>query len=394
MWRWIIMYEYFFHYYISYGPLLVLISIFLTLFYWFVANWSLLRATYSCISLKNTITGNLGKCFNSREGTSCQNTDLGHVYGWCNDEDNYGPLPGSKNGPYSGYCAQWSWCKGQCPPYQCPGDFPKGIGKQDPQVWGWCDDKGVERSMIGTACGPRGAHCNNWVWDVKKCPTACQKPPPMPLKKRCPSGKNKCQLVCGSRDDGSTLNCPPPKCGKNKCQDKCICEGPPADPWKPYENKTIRIRAKDKPSDQECHLQVSELKGGIKGITQNEKAVKFNCSEDAKGDTLFLEKSKDGKYRLVDTDGCTFRWSGRKGGNRALGTDERVAKFDCGGDNGDPFEFEGTPDDAQLYSKIAGKKCGLQWSSVKGQNKGIGPQERVAKFDCNDKGDKLVVDMA
>ena len=47
-----------------------------------------------------------------------------------------------------------------------------------------------------------------------------------------------------------------------------------------------------------------------------------------------------------------------------------------------------------IKPNIKGKKCGLQWSSVKGKVKGVTRQERVAKFDCHDKGDRMVVDMA
>ena len=71
-----------------------------------------------------------------------------------------------------------------------------------------------------------------------------------------------------------------------------------------------------------------------------------------------------------------------------------MAKFDCGGDNGDPLELEGTPDKCRINASINGRKCGLQWSSVKNKNPGIGKQERTAKFDCHDTGDLMVVDMA
>jgi hypothetical protein len=391
------MFDYFLHYYQSYGPLLVISSIVLTIFYWTVANFGLLRATYRCVNLKNTVTAQVGKCFDSTQGTSCQTTDLGYIYGWCNDGNNYGPLPGNKSGPYSGYCTQWSWNKEQCPPYQCIGNFPVGIDNQEKKSckkqWGWCADKGVEKAMIGTACGPRGETCDNWIWDAKKCPTGCQTAPPTPLKKKCSKGAAKCQLVCGSRDDGNTLNCPPPACGKSACSDKCICNGPPKDPWIAYENKQIRIRAKDGDA-KDCQFKHADEKGGVVGVNTTERIAKFSCQTDAKADLMLLEKSKDGKYRIIDSDGCTLQWSGREGGNPAMGTTERIAKFDCGGDMGDPLEIEGTPDNAMLYAKINGQKCGLQWSSVKGKVNGISQDERIAKFDCNDKADHLIVDMA
>lgn len=57
-----------------------------------------------------------------------------------------------------------------------------------------------------------------------------------------------------------------------------------------------------------------------------------------------------------------------------------------------PIDIEGTPDNAVIYAKIQGHKCGLQWSSVKGKVKGISHDERIAKFDCNDKADHLIVE--
>ncbi len=396
--------NYLYAYYKAYGPLLLIITLILRMLYWILANWGLIRATYSCVSLKNTVTGNIGKCFGSTEGSSCQSTDLGYVYGWCNDADNYGPLPGNKTGPYVGYCSQWSWCNKRCPPQQCPGTFPKGIAEQDPQIWGWCADEGVERAMIGTACGPRGNKCNNWIWEAKKCPTACQRPPPVPLRKKC------------GKDTGNTLGCPP--------KDKCNCSGPPSDPWKIYEGKNVYIstapgtvineiteempqrarqtlleKAEHKVDNilypKRCYLRGSQTRGAIAGLTDTEKAAKFSCDEaDGKGDLYTLEKSVDGKYRVKDQEGCTLRWSSLKGGNKALGTEDMMAKFDCAGNNGEPLELEGTPDRAQFYGIIGGKKCGLQWSAMTGQNAGISDTERAAKFGCYDPGDSLVVDLA
>jgi hypothetical protein len=386
---------YFSTYFHNYGPFLVVSSLVISILYAIIANWTLIRATYRCVDLKNTLTGKVGKCFDSVQGNTCHNTDLGYIYGWCNDTDNYGPLPGSKSGPYNGECTQWTWAKDKCPPYQCMGEYPGGIGEQTKhmcgQKWGWCADKDVERAMIGTPCGPREGSCDKWLWDVKKCPTACEKA--KKPKKKCSNKVNRCQTVCGNREDGN-LKCPPPSCHKKTpCQDKCICTGPPKLPWKPYENKQIRIRAKDG-KGKDCGMKHNGRKGGAAGISKEEKVAKFSCDESAKPDLMLLEKSKDNKYRLLDSDGCTLQWSGLKGGNLALGTDERLAKFDCGGDAGDPLELEGTPEDVRIYANIKGKKCGLQWSSVKGKVKGVTRQERVAKFDCHDQGDRMVVDMA
>lgn len=332
------------------------------------------------------MTARVGKCFDSVQGTNCHNTDLGYLYGWCNDRDNYGPLLGSKSGPYEGYCEQWSWSKDKCPPYQCSGIYPTGLANQEakiPRKWGWCSDKGVNRAMIGTACGPRNDECDNWVWNAKKCPKGCNVS--TPLKKRC-SG-DKCQLVCGNKYNGEKSTCPP-KCGKSECKDKCICNGPAKHPWKAYENKQVRIRAKNGDA-KDCGFVHggSDAEGG-------ETTAKFSCEDSSKGDIMLLEKSRDGKYRVQNSDGCALRWSDRKGGNKAVGSEERVAKFNCGSDAGDPLTLEGTPDNAMIYAHIKGKKCGLQWSSVKGKAKGVDDNERLAKFDCYDKADKMVIDMA
>jgi hypothetical protein len=356
------MLEYFTLYYDTYGIVLAIATIIMTISYLFIANWYTIRATYKCTNLRNTVTGKLGKCFDSVQGTTCQNTDLGHIYGWCNDSDNYGAMPGTKSGPYSGYCTQWIWSNDKCPPTQCMGDFPNGIGKQSEtsckQTWGWCADKGVNRSMTGGPCGPVEGRCDDWIWEVKKCPTACK-------GRRCPTSKKR------------------PK-------NSCICNGPPLNQWKQYDNKNIRIRTKK----NDCQLGTAGKSGGAPGIGNNEKIARFDCKADAKADVLLLEKSRDSNYRLINADGCTLKWSQRKGGSDSLGTEERIAKFDCGDDAGDPLILEGSPDNAGIYATIKGKKCGLQWASVGGNASHISRHERIAKFDCHDKADKLIVDAA
>lgn len=356
-----LMVDYVLMYYRTYGVVLIIATITLTIFYWIIANWYTLRATYKCTNLKNTVTGKIGRCFDSVPGTTCGNSNLGYIYGWCNDADNYGAMPGTKSGPYSGYCSNWIWSNDKCPPTQCLGTFPKGIGGQSDsmcsQKWGWCADKGVSRAMVGGPCGPTEGKCDDWIWEVKKCPTAC-------TARRCEN--------------------------KSRPKEKCICNGPPKDPWKYYDNKNIRIRTKE----GDCQMKYARKTGGVTGVTDNEKVAKFDCRADAKADVMLLEKSRDSNYRLINSDGCALRWSAKKGGNPALGTEERVAKFDCTDSAGDPLILEGTPDQAQIYVKIKDKKCGLQWASIGGGSPNISRHERIAKFDCNDKGDDLVVDLA
>lgn len=346
---------------ISYGLLLVIATVALTVFYLMVAYWDDLRAIYRCISLKTVLTGNVGKCFGSAQGPSCHETDLGFIYGWCDDGDNYGPLPGSKSGPYGSYCSQWSWSKDQCPPYQCA-----DLGKERklksvercgtmPQKWGWCADRGVERAMLGTPCGPRDGNCDAWIWEAKKCPTGCPQPP---------------------APESESVPVPEPE---------------PQDPWKPYMGKTIRIQAKAKPDGQICHLQWSGRKGGITGVGENERVAKFDCQEGQRGDPFMLKQSSTGTYQLVDKNNCKLQWSSRKGGSEGVGSKEHIAKFDCGASTGDPLIIEGPPTNARFYSKIGGKKCGLEWSGTRGHATGVGSLERIAKFDCGSKGDLMTV---
>jgi len=402
------MLQYFKEYYRSYGPILIIVTLIISVFYYTVANWGIIRATYRCVNLKNTVLGNLGKCFNSRQGTTCQNTDIGYVYGWCNDANNYGALPGNSTGPYTGYCNQWSWSVGQCPPQQCLGNYPNGIDKQECKLghkqWGWCLDRGVERAMVGTSCGPTEGKCDKWIWDAKKCPTGCFKSTPIKKEKsaKCPKKSGKCQLVCGSRDDGNVVGCPPPNCddqanhtSAGEC-DKCICRGPPKDPWKPYENRQISIGARDGKA-KNCRLTYepqseSESKSESESESKSKsdsKSAKFSCGSKVASNIgpLLLEKSRDEKYRLIDSDGCTLRYSDNKGGP-SLGSEERTAIFDCTGNAGEPLEIEGTPDNARIYTDVKGKRCGLQWSSVLDAD-----GKRLAKFDCHDQADRVVVDM-
>lgn len=316
------MYQHFFHYYLAYGPMLAIISVCLTLLYWTLANWGTLRAMHRCSNFKRTVTGQLPKCFTSRQGDTCQSTDLGHIYGWCHDPENYGALPGTSTGPYIGQCNQWIWSHDQCPPSQCNGVYPKGIDGQCDRKWGWCADKGVERAMLGAPCGPKGDTCTNWIWNAKKCPTGCEKP-----KKKCEED--------GPAEDG-------------ECKDNCVCEGPPKDPWKPYINKKVEIK------HGKCRLQ-----------SGSGKRAEFLCKDreiDKQG-TMFIEYTQnDGSkregssgstFKIYNSHGCALSYtgSGRK----------RHAVFNC--NRGKPVVIEGTPDDARIYAMIDGEKYGLRRQS-------------------------------
>lgn len=363
------MYQYFVQYYSLYGPLLLFITIVLSSFYWIVASWYGILSTYHCISLKNVVTGNVYKCFSDRPGETCQNTEVGYTLGWCNDPDHYGAHPGTRAGPYGFSCNQWTWTQKSCPPAVCAGEFPKGIGSQDPQLWGWCADEGVDRAMIGAPCGPREGSCNNWVWDVKKCPTGCIKAPPVKVTKKKPK--------------------------------QCMCTRK-TNPWAPYENRAIRVSTVsmaatvDSETKEQCAMASDATVG--EETTAGSKSTKFRCTDGVetpiKGDPMTLEKSTDGRYRIINSDGCAMKWSQTKGGNKALGSDERAAYFDCNGHSGDPLELEGSPDDVGFYANIENRRCGLQWSSIKGNAPGVKSTERLAKFDCNDKADRFKVTLA
>jgi hypothetical protein len=156
------------NYYILYGPMLIIASLVLGITYLFISNFSAVRSAYLCTSLKNVVTGEVGKCFSSRIGATCKSSDIGFTHGWCNDEDNYGPLRGTRAGPHSVKCRDWIWNKRDCPPENC--------ASVDGMNWGWCADKGVQRAMRGQACGPYAGSCDNWVWNKKACPTQCGSP--------------------------------------------------------------------------------------------------------------------------------------------------------------------------------------------------------------------------
>jgi hypothetical protein len=155
-------------YYIVYAPFLIIVSLVLWATYMFISNFSALRSAYLCTSLKNIVSGEVGKCFGSRLGSTCKSSDIGFTHGWCNDEDNYGPLRGTRTGPYAVKCRDWIWNKADCPPDNCS-DL-RG------RTWGWCADKGVQRSMRGQPCGPYVGNCDTWIWNAKSCPTKCGSP--------------------------------------------------------------------------------------------------------------------------------------------------------------------------------------------------------------------------
>ena len=155
-------------YYTAYGPVLILLSLILGITYLFISNFASVRSAYMCTSLKNVLNGNVGKCFGSRLGPTCMSSDIGFTHGWCNDEDNYGPLRGTRTGPYSVKCKDWVWNKSECPPNHC--------NKIKGTEWGWCADKGVQRAMRGQACGPYEGGCDTWIWQANACPMQCGAP--------------------------------------------------------------------------------------------------------------------------------------------------------------------------------------------------------------------------
>jgi hypothetical protein len=229
---------------------LILATIIVNIIYYIVGNWEWLLAINNCMTLNRLGRGNIGKCFNTINSntTVCQDLTHGYTYGWCNDQDNYGPLPGTQDGPYGSTCVDWSWVKTDCPPVECSGKYPYGIADQTPyQRWGWCADPGVNRAMRGKQCGPTEGTCNNWIWDQALCPKTCGKRRPQAIKVNanaeeecgtvcgniggkniaCPpkckpktkTKKAKCQNLCGLVN-GIWVNCPPPPCESG---DKCIC---------------------------------------------------------------------------------------------------------------------------------------------------------------------------
>ncbi len=179
-------------YYIVYAPALIIASVVLWVTYMFISNFSALRSAYLCTSLKNIVSGEAGKCFGSRLGSTCKSSDIGFTHGWCNDEDNYGPLRGTRAGPYAVKCRDWIWDKRGCPPDNCT-DL---TGK----TWGWCADKGVQRSIRGQPCGPYVGNCDTWIWNTKLCPAKCGSPTCQ--DDSCICTMVKARYVILKRDDG------------------------------------------------------------------------------------------------------------------------------------------------------------------------------------------------
>jgi hypothetical protein len=407
-----IMVDLFLRYYRIYGPLLIVATLGYMIIFWSAANWTSLKASYNCLSLKNVIQGNIHKCFSSRVGPTCRHSDIGYIYGWCNDPDNHGPMPGNNMGPYNTYCSQWIWSNEDCPPDHCSGDFPQGLDNQEcklgTQKWGWCADQGVDKAMIGTVCGPVGTRCDKWIWDAKKCPQTCD-PLVKQVQQQCHrNSKGQCNHICGKMPDGSDKPCPPPQCGEEGCPDPCVCEGPPEKPWKPYLGRPITLRT----YKGDCILQRLDTEKQPYGVADGKKAAVWKCSRkkidlkelQKQGLSLTMEEVGEDKstgekiYHLRDVDGCVLQWSNQPGGAGA-GKMEYVAKFDCSGESPNKVLVKGTPDKCELYAhnfktNDGIKNCGLQWSSAMGAGKGLSKNHRLAKFDCADTtGDKLVVDM-
>ena len=318
----------------------------LTLSYWITAALPEILAVYSCVNLKNTVTGRAPKCFSSKIGPSCRQTELGLAYGWCDDADRKGPMAGTRSGPNLGSCRDWIWDSKKCPPEKCT-----DIGNGPDKIWGWCNEKDNIGAMKGAPCGPKEGTCKNWIWEAKACPRAC------------------------------------PKSGK--APEKCICKGPPLDPWTPYLSTPVKLNGKDDAAG--CGLSAADKKGGLPGlVSDNEKLARFGCAG-TPGPGITMTK-EGGKYRIKDTAGCGLRAAERKGGNGALGSEERLAKFDCASP-GDLLEIDGSPDNAKIYSVIEGQRCGLQWAA-KGLGGGpVGPDDRVAKFDCFEAGDTMTFEV-
>lgn len=199
---------------------LVIATIILGSLYFLLSNWEYYSALNHCLTTFKALTITTTKCFRTPRNDTCHDIIEGSPYGWCNDDDNYGMLPGTSAGPFGTVCSQWIWKKRDCPPQQCKGNGPYGIGNQKPfQKWGWCADPGVSRAMIGKPCGPSdGKRCNNWIWNVKDCPENCQKDAPKCKKE--PEDSEDCGDVCGEIN-GTKVPCPP-KCTKPKhCANVC-----------------------------------------------------------------------------------------------------------------------------------------------------------------------------
>lgn len=366
-------------YYKSNGPLLLGLTVALTLIYWAVANFNLIRGIYHCTSLKNVLTGNIGKCYSLRRGATCEKTDVGYVYGWCNDDHNYGALPGHEGGPYGDYCNHWTYkSSDNCPPSTC-----KEISKQQPQKWGWCADPGRERAMLGAPCGPIDGTCDNWIWDVKKCASCPNQPEPQPdtddqqcdtevkwnkkYSKKWPNCYNHPKLGCTRESletmkkkcaddpvcDGFSIstngkagcyktNCHPDDVtgyghgdydyyekDKKKSCNRCICDGPakPKDQWKPYLNRNIKIENSKNANSR------------IKGVVRLEPMPR-----------------ETGKYTMLNDRNCVLAWKDQRtvgrtiDGKRITGDPNlKSAYFSCADLNsGIALTLDGTPDSFKI----------------------------------------------
>ncbi len=89
--------------------------------------------------------------------------------------------------------------------------------------------------------------------------------------------------------------------------------------------------------------------------------------------------SKDPKeiYTKVNGEECTLQWDSTKDSNG-----ERNAKWDCK-NSGDPVIIEGD----KIYTMVNGEKCGLQWDANRDSN-----GERNAKWDCKNTGDPVIIE--
>lgn len=234
-------------FYQSYWLHILIATLSVIILYELVGDWGYYSSVVRCI-----FRGNFSSCFDVPRANNCKDLQHGKAFGWCNDSDNYGALPGNASGPIGSTCQDWIWYMKDCPPTQCS-DL---TGK----TWGWCADPGIERAMRGKMCGPiNGERCNNWVWHADNCPKSCPKPkplaatadsanncktdddtelicgnvcglvngqdipcPPKCIRRKRTKGK-KCQNLCGliTDDKGNKvmIKCPPPPCGK----DNCIC---------------------------------------------------------------------------------------------------------------------------------------------------------------------------
>jgi len=95
----------------SYLPILVALTIVVNIFYFTLGNWEYLTALNNCITLPRVLTGYSSKCISIPDYDSCHavTKQKVKVYGWCNDDDKLGPLPGNAAGPYGTTCKDWAW---------------------------------------------------------------------------------------------------------------------------------------------------------------------------------------------------------------------------------------------------------------------------------------------